>query len=135
VFEESISSEAIYLDGDPEMLRRIVINLVSNACKYTPSGGTVRVTLEASSEEVKFFVADNGPGIAPEDRERLFTKFYRVPGSEGKHQRIPGSGLGLAITKQAVELHHGRIWVESEKGKGSVFYVVLPRGKQSAKGA
>jgi signal transduction histidine kinase len=106
-----------------------VINLISNACKYTPSGGAVRVQLKDFADKVEILVADNGPGIAPEDRELLFTKFYRVPGADGKHQRIPGSGLGLAITKQAVELHYGRIWVESEKGKGSVFNVVLPKGK------
>ncbi|HNW44553.1 MAG TPA: HAMP domain-containing sensor histidine kinase [Elusimicrobiales bacterium] len=126
--EEDIPPDPIYVSGDPEMVRRIIINLVSNACKYTPSGGTVGVKLAESGGNIQIAVSDNGPGIAAQDREALFTKFYRVPGPDGKHQRIPGSGLGLAITKQAVELHQGRIWVDSEKGKGSVFNVVLPKG-------
>lgn len=127
-FHENIPPDPVYLYGEAELIRRIVINLVSNACKYTPSGGAVRIQLEDSSGNVKISIADTGPGIAPEDRQAIFTKFYRVPGPDGRHGRIPGSGLGLAITKQAVDLHNGRIWVESENGKGSIFYVVLPKG-------
>ena len=126
-FEESVPADPVYVNGDPEMIRRIIVNLVSNACKYTPSGGKVGVKLEDSPTELKISVTDNGLGIPPEDREKLFTKFYRV--TDGRQTRIPGSGLGLAITKKAVELHKGRIWVDSEKGKGSVFSVVLPKEK------
>ena len=113
--------------ADRKLLRRVVINLVSNAIKYTPARGSILVSAEDKGGAVEFSVADNGYGISKEDQELLFTKFYRTRGADGKKTKIPGSGLGLAITKQAVELHHGKIWVESEKGKGSNFRVLLPR--------
>jgi len=113
--------------ADRELLRRIVINLIANAVHYTPSGGEVKVTLEDGPEAVTFGVADTGPGIAEADRRRVFDKFYRADGPDGRPQRIPGSGLGLAIAKQAVDLHEGSIWVESELGKGSTFQVELPK--------
>jgi len=115
------------VSADREILRRIVINLIANAVHYTPSGGTVRVILEEGPESVTFSVADTGPGIADADRRRIFDKFYRAAGTDGRPQRIPGSGLGLAIAKQAVDLHDGSIWVESELGKGSTFQVELPK--------
>lgn len=116
------------LDADRELMRRVVINLVSNALKYTSAGGHVDVRLERAADgSTHLAVADTGPGIAEEDREKIFTKFYRAPGPGGRAQRIPGSGLGLAIAKQAVDLHGGRIWVESVIGKRSVFHVSLPR--------
>jgi signal transduction histidine kinase len=124
--EDKVSSKAVHLQADEEMLRRIVINLVSNACKYTPPGGFVRISLEHSGDRAVLSVADSGPGIAAADRELIFTRFYRAPGPDGRVQRIPGSGLGLAIAKQAAELHHAKLWVESEPGRGSVFRVSFP---------
>ncbi|MBI5244330.1 MAG: HAMP domain-containing histidine kinase [Elusimicrobia bacterium] len=125
------------VSADREMLRRVFINLVSNALKYTPPGGSVKVALEEDAGGVRVSVADTGSGIAPEDQEKIFTKFYRAPGPDGRRQMIPGSGLGLAIAKQAVDLHKGRIWVQSEPGRGSVFYVSLSKaaamGPQSSK--
>lgn len=117
----------IVVSADRELLRRIVINLVSNAILYTPSGGEVRVRLDDGPDAVTFTVADTGSGIAVSDQQRIFDKFYRAAGPDGKPQRIPGSGLGLAIAKQAVDLHNGRIWVNSEPGKGSTFRVQLPK--------
>jgi signal transduction histidine kinase len=117
----------VSLKADLELTRRIFINLISNACKYTPSGGMVTVTLKDSADVARIMVSDTGPGIAPEHRELIFTKFYRVPGPDGKPQRIPGSGLGLAIAKHAVDVHQGKIWIESEPGRGSVFHVALPK--------
>lgn len=113
--------------ADRELIRRIVINLIANAVHYTPSGGEVKVALDDGPETVTFAVADTGPGIADGDRRRVFDKFYRADGPDGRPQRIPGSGLGLAIAKQAVDLHQGSIWVESELGKGSKFQVELPK--------
>lgn len=121
---------SVHLLADRELIRRVVVNLVSNALLYTGSGGTVAVQISQSDDAASISVTDNGPGIAPGDRERIFEKFYRAPGPDGKPRRIPGSGLGLAIAKQAVDLHHGRIWVESEMGKGSVFHVLLPKQVQ-----
>lgn len=117
----------VYLDADQEMVRRVAVNLVSNALKYTKAGGKVSVWLEEDPRQVRFAVSDTGSGIAPDDREKIFLKFYRAAGSGGKAQRIPGSGLGLAISKRAVDMHGGKIWVESELGRGSVFRVSLPK--------
>ncbi len=117
---------AMPLSADRKLLRRVVINLVSNALKYTPARGRITVKLARTETEMLFSVADTGYGISPEDQQHLFTKFYRTRGADGRKTKIPGSGLGLAIAKQAVELHRGRIWVESEKGKGSTFNVSLP---------
>lgn len=121
------TSSPIVVAADRELMRRIVINLVSNAILYSPSGGEVRVQLEDGPEAVKFSVTDSGPGVAAADRQRIFDKFYRAAGPDGKPQRIPGSGLGLAIAKQAVDMHKGLIWVDSEIGKGSTFHVELPK--------
>ncbi len=117
----------IVVAADRELLRRIVINLVSNAILYSPSGGEVLVRLDDGPETVTFSVTDSGPGVAAADRQRIFDKFYRAAGPDGKPQRIPGSGLGLAIAKQAVDMHKGLIWVDSEIGKGSTFHVELPK--------
>jgi len=123
----SAPDHGLTLMADRKLLRRVVINLVSNALKYTPERGSITVTAENKEGTVEFSVADTGYGISKEDQEQLFTKFYRTGGADGKRTKIPGSGLGLAITKQAVDLHRGKIWVESEKGKGSTFRVSLPK--------
>ena len=115
--------------SDKEMFRRLAINLASNAIKFTPPGGKVTITLKDFDDEVTLAVADTGPGIAAEHREMIFSKFYRVPAAGGRPQRIPGSGRGLAIAKHAAEAQGGRISVDSEVGKGSTFYVRVPRGK------
>ncbi|MBI4347900.1 MAG: HAMP domain-containing histidine kinase [Elusimicrobia bacterium] len=112
--------------SDRELVRRLAINLVSNALKYTPPGGVVTLRLQEDRGSVLFSVQDTGPGIAPEYRDQLFSKFYRVP-ANGHPQRIPGTGLGLAIAKQAADLLGGRIWLESEVGRGSTFYVSIPK--------
>lgn len=123
----SAPERGLSLAADRKLLRRVIINLVSNALKYTPERGSITVTAEDKEGAVEFSVADTGYGISREDQEFLFTKFYRTRGADGKKTKIPGTGLGLAITKQAVELHGGKIWVESEKGKGSTFRVSLPK--------
>ena len=115
--------------ADRELLRRVVVNLIANAIHYTPSGGTIVVTVGEDEGGVALSVADDGPGISEEDRGRIFDKFYRGKDQSGRRRRIAGSGLGLAIAKQAVELHGGKIWVESELSKGSTFRVALPRGE------
>ena len=123
----SAPEQGLTLMADKKLLRRVIINLVSNALKYTPERGAITVTVGEQDGAATFSVADNGYGISKEDQEHLFTKFYRTRGADGKRTKIPGSGLGLAITKQAVELHGGKISVESEKGKGSTFKVSLPK--------
>jgi signal transduction histidine kinase len=103
-------------------------NLLSNAVKFTPSGGKVEVSSAQQNGEVLVSVADTGPGIAPEDRKRVFEEFQQTElGAEERE----GTGLGLALSKKLVELHGGRIWVESEPGKGSTFTFTLPHGARS----
>jgi|GEM_PF-3507380 len=114
-----------FLTAAEEPLRQIVTNLVSNALKYTPDGGEVRLGLKDAPQELQFWVSDTGYGIPAQDIPHLFTKFYRS-GSAGV-QCIPGSGLGLSIAQRAAESLGGRIQVKSELGKGSTFLVVIPK--------
>jgi signal transduction histidine kinase len=112
--------------GNPIRLRQVVDNLVSNALKYTPSGGTVTTRLYLEDEQVVFSVNDTGVGIPVADQPHIFEKFYRASNAAKNAQ---GAGLGLAIVKSIVDTHDGRIWVESTPGEGTTFYVVLPAYK------
>lgn len=144
-----VQPEDLHVWGDHMQLRRIMYNLLSNSIKFTPAGGRITVAarvvhrspftvhgdLAACSEPstvnrephrdlIEIAVQDTGIGIKPEDQERIFLEFERV---EGAHQRqLQGTGLGLALTKKLVELHGGKIWVESEVGRGSTFTFTLP---------
>ncbi|MDD2804237.1 MAG: hybrid sensor histidine kinase/response regulator [Elusimicrobiales bacterium] len=106
---------------DQDKLREVLINLVSNALKFTPPGGRLQLSLRPWEGEALFCVENSGPGIAPEDLPKLFGKFTQLGGGP-----IKGTGLGLAISRGLVEMHRGRIWAESEPGKGCKFLVLLP---------
>jgi signal transduction histidine kinase len=111
------------VSGDERRIRQVVLNLLWNAVKFTPPGGSVDVGAARVNGEVRVSVADTGPGIAPDDQARIFEEFQQA--AAGREQR-EGTGLGLALSKRLVELHGGRIWVESEPGKGSTFLFTLP---------
>jgi PAS domain S-box-containing protein len=115
------------LQGDERRLRQILLNLVHNAVKFTPGGGTValEVTADAVREHICFVVRDTGIGIAPADQRRLFQPFTQVDGSLSR--RYGGVGLGLTLVRRLVDLHHGSIQLESTPGAGSCFTVTLPR--------
>ena len=113
-----------YVLADPDRLREVITNLFDNAVKYTPQG-KISVGLTGNNDVVQLFVRDTGPGIPATDVPHLFQKFYRVDNSATR--TIGGTGLGLFICLKIVELYNGRIWVESEVGKGSTFYINLPR--------
>jgi signal transduction histidine kinase len=115
--------EVDVVGGDERRIKQVIFNLLSNAVKFTPAGGAVDVSAMRANGEVRVSVADTGPGIAPEDRERIFEEFQQT--EAGLEQR-EGTGLGLALSKRLVELHGGRIWLESELGKGSTFVFTLP---------
>ena len=117
--------DADIVEGDERRIHQVIFNLLSNAVKFTPAGGAVDVATARVNGEVKISVTDTGPGIAPEDHERLFDEFQQA--DAGIEQR-EGTGLGLALSKRLVELHGGRIWVESELGSGSTFVFTLPAG-------
>lgn len=110
--------------GDQGQLEQVLLNLLDNAVKYTPQGGSVTVTVRPEGARVAVVVADTGSGIPGKDLSRIFERFYRV--DEARSREQGGTGLGLAIVKHIVQLHGGEIKVESEPGKGSVFTVCLP---------
>ena len=111
--------------GDERRIKQVIFNLLSNAVKFTPAGGEVDVSATRANGEVRVSVADTGPGVAPEDRERIFEEFQQSETGVGLRE---GTGLGLALSKRYVELHGGRIWLESELGRGSTFTFALPAG-------
>ena len=121
----SVSVEPHLVEVDPGRLRQILYNLLSNAIKYTPDGGSIEVTGVRDGADVRIAVSDTGIGISPDDQEHVFEEFRQV-GDRAGH--VAGTGLGLALTRRLVEAHGGRIGVESEVGRGSVFTVVLPIG-------
>jgi signal transduction histidine kinase len=110
------------LEMDVDMIRRVLINLLENAIKYTRSGDQITVRADSQNGELLVSVVDTGPGIPVEDVEKIFDKFTRVT----KDNRPKGLGLGLAFCRMAVEAHGGKIWVQSEEGKGSSFTFTLP---------
>ena len=122
ILEKEFSEDAGSVWADNDRLTEVIINLLSNAVKYTPSGGRITIRLSGSGKEARFEISDSGPGIARKDFYKLFDKFERLTA-----ERQEGTGLGLSITKDIIELHKGKIWVESELGKGSKFIFTLPR--------
>jgi PAS domain S-box-containing protein len=110
--------------GDAERTRQVLLNLVDNAIKYSPSGGQIEVELSAVGDRLRFSVHDQGLGIPPGEEERIFDKFYRL--DPDQRRGIGGTGLGLYICRELVRSMHGSIWVESEPGKGTTFAFELP---------
>jgi PAS domain S-box-containing protein len=124
VLEQDVAEELPSLRVDFDRMVQVVTNLVSNAIKFSPVGGRVRVSARVSGGEVELRVSDEGRGIAPEDQSRLFGKFQQLDGSNVRE--VGGTGLGLAICRGLVEEHGGRIAVESQRGAGATFIVSLP---------
>jgi len=122
------AAELPVVAADPALLEQVATNLLTNALNYTQPGGDVWLSTTAVTHEARpwvvFKVRDNGPGIAPEEQEQLFQRFYR--GEAARVSKAPGTGLGLAISQGIVALHHGRITLESAVGQGSTFCVWLP---------
>ena len=123
VLEKNFAGTIPLLWGHDSRIRSLISNLISNALKFTPSGGKVSVNLEYDNNELIISVSDTGIGIPAEDIPHIFDRFYRVPQKDSK---IPGTGLGLAIVKEVAALHDGKVDVESELGKGTTFIVTLP---------
>ncbi|MGD1118904.1 MAG: HAMP domain-containing sensor histidine kinase [Dehalococcoidales bacterium] len=119
------------IQGDGPRLEQVLLNLMNNATKFTQDGGNIAVKVRRQDIGLVISVTDNGIGIAKDQQDRLFKPYSRL---HADRQRHPGLGLGLALSKQVVELHGGRIWVDSDSGRGSTFSFFLPLrpAKQSA---
>jgi two-component system phosphate regulon sensor histidine kinase PhoR len=118
------AAEPASVEADPRLLRNALDNLIENALRHCPDGTTVRLAVDRRPGEVEISVADDGPGIPPEDQGRIFERFYRV--EKGRSREAGGTGLGLAIVKHIVEVHGGRATVESRVGAGTTFRLFLP---------
>jgi len=116
--------EPLTISGDYDRLRRMLLNLVDNGLKYTPSGGRVGISLRREGPWAALRVADTGIGLSPEEQKKIFERFYRSP--EAKSRGEGGAGLGLCIARSIVEAHGGKIRIESAPGQGSAFTVLLP---------
>jgi signal transduction histidine kinase len=116
---QSITSP-LFIQGDRLHLRRLFFNIIDNAIKFTPEGGCVDICIEQGQGKIRSFIADTGPGITPENLEKIFNEFYRAD------KNTPGSGLGLSIAYTIAKFHQGDIKVESEPGRGTIFQIILP---------
>jgi signal transduction histidine kinase len=122
--QTSFPPSPVALTVEPELMRQAIANLLSNACRYTPSGGKIQVSFAVQSRWAVITVADTGIGIAAADLTHIFERFYRVDGVRSR--QTGGFGLGLAIARQIVEAHQGTITVSSEPGVGTAFEIRLP---------
>jgi heavy metal sensor kinase len=121
----------VIVSGDRPTLRQALLNLVDNAIKYSPEATRVLVRVGSDSDGAWVEVMDEGPGIPPEDRDRIFERFYRIDASRSRG--MGGTGLGLSLVKGIAEAHAGHVELETEKGRGSVFRIVLPLGSRPVK--
>jgi signal transduction histidine kinase len=112
------------LVGDEDQLQQVWMNILHNSIKFTPAGGTIHLEILHGMNTVEVMIKDNGIGISKEERDRIFERFYKVDSS--RHAEAGGSGLGLAIVRKIIDIHHGRIEVSSEAGKGTQITVMLP---------
>jgi two-component system, OmpR family, sensor histidine kinase KdpD len=126
----SIASQRCATYGDRELLGTAIMQFIDNAAKYSTPGSPIAIAVDDRDGEILISVHNEGSEVRPEDRERIFERFYRSPGS---NHRAPGTGLGLSITKEAAEVHRGRAWVNSEEGKGTTFFLSLPRTERRVK--
>jgi signal transduction histidine kinase len=134
VVEVATPPEPIVVSVDATRIRQLILNLLTNAVKYTPPGGTVRMQLGSADGRVTLSVADTGIGIAPGDLPHIFDRFWRADSARTRTSERPGAGLGLAISKWIAEAHGGRIDVVSRPGRGTTFTVTLPREPSTTNG-
>ncbi len=123
-FIADLAPDLPVVEGDADLLERVVTNIVANAIKYSPAGGAITIRTRGHRDGIELSVADQGLGIPEEDREQIFDPYGRVARPE--HMEIAGTGLGLPIARQILDVHHGRIWVESNVPRGSIFKMVVP---------
>ncbi len=127
VLELKVENGSFLVKVDVEKIKLAIQNLLENAISYTPKGGRVTVSLKERENEIEFSIKDTGVGIPKDQQKRIFSKFFRAPNV--MRMQTEGTGLGLFITKNIIESHGGKIWFESEEGKGTTFYFTLPLAK------
>ena len=125
-FEWEIPDDPTEIYVDPELITQVLVNLIDNAIKYTESGGTISVSFQTKEDNIIFQIKDMGIGIPKQELERIFERFYRV--DTDSTNKVKGTGLGLSIAKHIVLQHDGRIWVESEVGKGTNVFFSVKKG-------
>ena len=118
-----IPEQPIKIEADKEKIKQVLINLISNAIKYNRKNGKIWIKYNIVKGQFEFHIKDNGIGINEEEKQKLFSKFFR---SKFVENNISGTGLGLSICKQIIDNHNGNIWMQSEKSKGSIFSFSLP---------
>lgn len=118
----------VFVQGDRDRLSQVLVNLLTNAIKYSPGADQIHIHMHATEQAVEIAVQDFGIGIAPEHQERIFDRFYQV--TEAGNTLYPGLGIGLFIARTIVERHGGRLWVESQLGTGSTFRLQVPRASR-----
>ncbi len=126
-FELDFPTDFPIISGDYERLSQVLTNLISNAIKYSPDGGLIRVGGQVLNQTVRIYVSDEGIGIPPAEHERIFERFHRVDNSLSR--KTPGTGLGLYLVQAVVKAHDGQVWVDSKPGAGSTFWVELPQSQ------
>jgi two-component system sensor histidine kinase ResE len=128
----AVESDLPDISAEPDRVKQVLVNLLTNAHEYSPAGASIKVTASRVGDEVELAVSDDGPGIPEDQLDHIFDRFTR--GDAGLTQRVGGTGLGLAIAKSLVELHGGAIGVSSKVGEGATFRVVLPAlpGKEAS---
>ena len=122
--ENYLIDEAVFVDIDPDRITQVLDNIMNNAIKYSPDGGTITSRMLVTENEVVISIKDEGMGIPAEDLEFIFHRFYRV--DRARSRAMGGTGLGLAISREVIEQHDGRIWVKSVEGEGTTFFITLP---------
>jgi two-component system sensor histidine kinase VicK len=116
--------DSLIINADQDKIGSVITNLINNAVKYSPKGNLVEIKCEVVEKMAQVSVRDEGMGLKPEDKSRVFDRYYRVESSHMQH--ISGFGIGLYLSAEIIHRHDGQIWVESEIGKGSTFYFSLP---------
>lgn len=124
VIKRDLGNQALWIEIDTDQMMRVIDNIMNNAIKYSPDGGTITVRLRQRQNQVLLSIADQGLGIPRKDLSKIFDRFYRADKARSRAQG--GTGLGLAIAKEIVNVHGGKIWADSREGHGSTFYISLP---------
>ncbi|MBF4502113.1 cell wall metabolism sensor histidine kinase WalK [Savagea sp. SN6] len=123
-FQRQFADESLFVEIDPDKMTQVIDNIISNALKYSPDGGTVRFGIEKAEDDILVSIADEGMGIPQDMVKRIFDRFYRA--DRARSRAMGGTGLGLAIAKEMIQAHGGTIWAESEEGKGTTIFFTLP---------